>query len=183
MELPVFKYHRDPIQSGSIVESDRKCRSCLQARGYIYVGPVYSVEDLDDLICPWCIADGSAHLKFDAAFVDEAAFPDDVPAAVVEEVAWRTPGYNVWQSERWFVCCNDAVTFLEPVGIGELRQHYRELECNVLSNIIYDLNVSGRAATRMLESLNRDSGPTAYIFRCSRCGRYRTFVDGIFTVS
>jgi uncharacterized protein CbrC (UPF0167 family) len=72
------------------------------------------------------------------------------------------------------------MTFLEPAGIREIRERYRELEFGVLGNIIYDLQVSGGAATRMLESLHKDSGPTAYIFQCSHCGAYRTDVDGIF---
>src|SRR5262249_33660244 len=155
---------------------------CGEARGYIYTGPVYGEEELDDAICPWCIADGSANEKFEAVFVDEAALPDNVPSAVAEEIAWRTPGYNAWQYERWFSCCGDAMTFLEPVGSTELRERYRELEYSVLGNIIYDLHVSGGAATRMLESLKRDAGPTAYIFQCSLCGNYQTFVDGIFDV-
>jgi uncharacterized protein len=180
MNLPVFKYHRDPIQSGSIAESSSVCLCCAQSRGHIYCGPVYSEHDLDEKICPWCIADGSAHLKYDATFVDEAALPDDIPPSVIEEICWRTPGYNAWQAEQWFSCCQDAVTFIAPVGIAELRESYRELEFNVLGNILYDLQISGGAAKRTLESLNRDSGPTAYVFQCSSCGVYRTFVDGIF---
>ena len=35
----------------------------------------------------------------------------------------------------------------------------------------------------MLESLDKDSGPTAYIFQCSHCGTYRTYVDGILDVT
>ena len=182
MNLPAFKYHRDPIQSGSIVESNSICECCARSLGYIYCGPVYSEQDLDERICPWCIADGSAHLKFDATFVDEAVLPDDIPATVIEELCRRTPGYNAWQSERWFSCCQDAVTFIAPLGIVELRERYRELEFNILGNILYDLQISGGAAKRMLESLDRDSGPTAYLFQCSKCSAYRTFVDGIFDV-
>jgi len=180
MNLPVFKYHRDPVKSGSVEESKKSCRCCGEVRGYIYGGPVYAEADLADSICPWCIADGKAHDKFEATFVDEEAMPDGLPETVVEEVAWRTPGYNSWQSEQWFGCCNDAMTFLEPAGTRELRERYRELEFNVLSNIIHDLQVSGGAANRMLEKLDREHGPTAYVFQCSHCGSYRTFVDGIF---
>jgi uncharacterized protein CbrC (UPF0167 family) len=180
MNLPVFKYHRDPLQSGSVVTSNNECRCCGNRRGYIYAGPVYAVDDLEDSICPWCIADGSAHAKFDATFTDEEALPNELPDGVLAEIAWRSPGYNAWQSERWFSCCDDAMTFLEPVGIAELRERYREMESSVLGNIIYDLQISGGAAKRVLESLNKNSGPTAYVFQCSHCGVYRTFVDGIF---
>jgi uncharacterized protein len=181
MNLPIFKYHRDPIQSGSIVESKKACECCGEARGCIYTGPVYCEEDLDDAICPWCIADGSASRKFGATFVDEAALPDDLTEAVVEEVARRTPGYNAWQGERWFSCCKDAMTFLEPIGVRELRERYREQEYSVVGNVVYDLHMSGGAAIRILESLQRDSGPTAYVFQCSHCGNYQTFVDGVFS--
>jgi len=182
MNLPSFKYHREPIQSGSVEKSNERCRCCNELRGYIYVGPVYSDEDLADSICPWCIADGAAHRKFGATFIDEAALPDGLPESVIEEAAWRTPGYNAWQSERWFSCCNDAMTFLEPAGIQEIRASYRNLEFSVLGNILYGLHISGGAATRLLESLHKQSGPTAYIFQCSHCGQYQTFVDGIFNV-
>jgi uncharacterized protein CbrC (UPF0167 family) len=182
MNLPVFKYHRDPIQSGSVKQSTARCRCCGEARGYIYTGPVYSEHDLDDSICPWCIAEGTAHTKFDASFVDEAALPDELRENITQEVAWRTPGYNSWQSEQWFACCNDAMRFLEPAGIREIRERYRELESTVLGNIIYDLHISGGAATRMLGSLDKEQGPTAYIFQCIHCSGYRTFVDGILDV-
>jgi len=177
MNLPDFKYHRYPIQSGSGEESSASCECCGQARGYIYAGPVYSEEDLDDSICPWCISDGKAHAKFDASFVDEATLPDGLSEDIVHEVAWRTPGYSAWQAEQWFSCCNDAMTFLEPVGIQEIRERYRELEFNVLGNIIYELHVSGGPAHRLLETLDKQHGPTAYVFQCSHCNAYRTFVD------
>ena len=182
MKLPEFKYHRDPVRSASVEKSDTGCVCCAEVRGYIYTGPVYSEDNLEDSICPWCIADGTAHEKFGATFVDEAVLPDELSENIVQEVAWRTPGYNAWQAERWFACCNDAMMFLEPVGILELRERYREIEFNVLGNILYDLQISGGAARRMLESLNRSHGPTAYVFQCLHCGVYRSFVDGVFSV-
>ncbi len=182
MDLPVFKYHPDPIRSGSLVKSKKKCECCKKARGYIYTASAYSEDDLEEALCPWCIADGSAHTKFDATFIDEASFPDDIPAAVVEEIAHRTPGYSSWQSEQWFSCCRDAMAFLEPVGLAEIRERYPNLEADVLAGIINDLNLSGSAAKRMLGVLQRDAGPTAYVFQCLHCGAYKTFVDGIFDI-
>lgn len=180
MNLPAFKYHRSPIQSGSVVPSEKRCKCCGETRGCIYVAPVYSEANLEESICPWCISDGAAFKKFGATFIDEAALPDDLPESVVQELSQRTPGYDSWQSERWFACCGDAMTYLEPAGIREIRERYREVEFVILSSIIYDLHISGGASTRMLESLNRESGPTAYIFQCSHCGTYRAFVDGVF---
>jgi len=177
MILPAFRYHPDPLRSGSIVESGADCRCCRQGRGYIYTGPVYSEEDLEDAICPWCIADGSAHRMFDASFVDTEAFSEDTPESAMDEISLRTPGYYAWQGEQWPTCCGDATAFVTPAGIEEIRKHYGELEGSLLSHIIYELRISGGAATHMLGSLNRDMGPTAYLFRCLRCERYHFCVD------
>ena len=180
--LPAFKYHPDPICSGSVRESEDECRSCGTARGYIYTGPVYSEEDLEDALCPWCIADGSAHEKFDAEFVDCEAFDDDVPQEAMEEITRRTPGFNAWQSEQWFSCCGQAMAFVEPAGIKDIRQRYYELEGTLMTYIVQEMGISGGAARRMLESLDRDAGPTAYVFRCVSCSAIRAYIDGIFDI-
>jgi uncharacterized protein len=182
MELPSFRFHPDPIRSGSVFESDAKCRRCKKSRGYIYTGPVYSEEELDDSICPWCIADGSAHEKFDATFIDTEAFPDGISPEIIDEIACRTPGFSCWQNEQWLTCCGGAMAFLEPAGIQEIRQRYPRLDGNLMSYIVYELKISGGAAKRMLESLNRDSGPTAYVFQCRQCDVQNAFVDGIFSI-
>lgn len=177
MSLPVFKYHPDPLKSGSVAASDEACRCCGQARGYVYTGPVYSAEDLGEALCPWCIADGSAAEKLDAEFVDAACFPDDTPEAALEEITRRTPGYSAWQGEQWPACCGDAAAFLQPAGIEEIRRDYRELEGALMGHIVYELEISGGAATRLLGSLNRDKGPTVYLFRCLACAQYHFHID------
>ena len=177
VSLPTFRYHPDPLRSGSVVESKGACRSCGQRRGYIYAGPSYSEADLDDALCPWCIGDGSAHRTFDVTFVDSEAFGAEVPERAVEEIGQRTPGYHAWQGERWPACCGDATAFLTPAGIQEIREHYRELEGRVLGHIIYEVRISGGGATRLLEALSRDASPTAYLFRCLHCEEYRFHID------
>src|SRR5690242_9348045 len=120
--LPTFKYHPDPIGTGSVVESTVVCPCCGKARGYTYQGPVFSEHDnLDQCLCPWCIADGSAHEKFDADFTDPDGVGDygswdAVPQSVVQEVACRTPGFTGWQQERWWTHCGDAAAFLGLAG-------------------------------------------------------------------
>ena len=177
MNLPAFRYHPDPLGSGSIVESQEKCRCCNQKRGYICEAPVYAEEDLDGKLCPWCIADGAAFEKFDALFVDSEAFADGIPEAAMDEISQRTPGFSSWQTEQWPACCDDATAFLAPAGIKEVRENYRDVESGLLSHIIYEMKISGGAATRMLQSLNRDSGPTAYLFRCLHCEQYHFYID------
>ncbi|QOG23992.1 hypothetical protein FOM02_41000 [Bradyrhizobium sp. SEMIA] len=70
--LPSFKYHPDPVATGSVQKSDVQCICCGQARGYVYIGPVYAAEELCESLCPWCVADGSAHGKHGASFTDES---------------------------------------------------------------------------------------------------------------
>jgi uncharacterized protein len=176
MELPKFRYHPDPISSGSIIASDKPCQCCGKTRGYIYTGPVYSEEDLDDAICPWCIADGSAHTKFDASFVDTEAFDEDTPEDAVDEIVERTPGFNSFQSETWPSCCDDAAAFLTPAGIKELRSQ-QEMEGNVMGHIVHEMGISGGAAMRLLDSLRKDEGPTAYVFQCLHCHRHLFHID------
>jgi len=175
--LPEFRYHPDPLNTGSVITSNAECRCCGKRRGYIYTGPVYAEADLDEALCPWCIADGSAHRTFDAGFVDREAFPPDVPPSTTAEISERTPGYDTWQREEWPACCGDAAAFLGPAGIVDIRKNSPELEGSLLGHIIYNMGISGGAATRLLESLDREAGPTAYFFRCLGCGEYKFHID------
>src|ERR1017187_5056048 len=131
MTLPKFKYHPEPIDTGSVVKSEGECVCCKKSRGYIYTGPVYAEDELDDCICPWCIADGSAHERLDAEFHDAEGIPGgkffdapDVESSVIEEVCFRTPGFSGWQQEEWFTCCDDAAAFLGAIGYKELTQRW-----------------------------------------------------------
>jgi uncharacterized protein CbrC (UPF0167 family) len=111
--MPIFRYHPDPNRSGSVVESTAACNCCGQKRGFIYVGPVYAeADDLDEAICPWCIADGSAAAKFDAYFTNVGEIVGQVPQPVQEEVEKRTPGYITLQEGEWRACCGDAAAFI-----------------------------------------------------------------------
>ncbi|MBI3968714.1 MAG: CbrC family protein [Chloroflexi bacterium] len=112
MELPTFKYHPDPITTGAIVSSPATCLCCGQSRGYVYAGWPYCEAELDQQLCPWCIADGSAQERFGAKFIDDAIAVgegwDNVPAAARDEVVHRTPGIITWQGDQWYTCCGDA---------------------------------------------------------------------------
>ena len=177
MSLPAFKYHPDPLSSGSVVPSPGSCSCCGKARGHVYAGPVYADIELEDALCPWCIADGSAHRRFDALFVDSEAFPDGVPSSSVELISQQTPGFNAWQGEHWPACCGDATAFIGPFGITELRARDYRLESLLMPHIVHTMGVSGSAATRLLSSLNREHGPTAYLFRCLVCDADRFHID------
>jgi uncharacterized protein len=176
VSLPEFRYHPDPLASGSVVASEASCTCCGQARGYIYAGPVYAEDDLTAL-CPWCIADGSAHEKCDATFFDEESCDEDIPARIIEEICERTPGYATWQQGAWPVCCGDATAFVTPLGSAEIRAKHPSMEGLLMSYIVHDMLVSGGAATRLLNALHIDKGPTAYLFRCLHCEAPHFHID------
>jgi uncharacterized protein len=179
--LPTFRYHSDPIGTGSVEASGRTCIACGEAKGYIYVGPVYSEQDIQDIeesVCPWCIADGTAHSLFAAEFTDMAGIGrgegwDEVPVAVQEEVAYRTPGFNTWQGDAWFTHCGDAAAFLGPMGRDELETQGPA----AVEAIRAESGYEGDDWRDYYEGLERDGSPTAYLFRCLSCGAYGGFSD------
>ena len=176
--LPTFKYHPDPISTGSIERSTQTCLSCELARGFIYKGLPYAENELEDCICPWCIADGTAHQKFNAEFVDAGGIGgygawESVSDDIVAEVAFRTPGFTGWQQERWFTHCGDAGAFLGRVGHQELLEYGAEAIAAIKAEIGYE----GKDWEDYLESLDKDADPTAYLFRCLHCGAFGGYSD------
>src|SRR5215471_19277004 len=169
MDLPVFRYHPDPIASGSVVASGAECLCCNKRRGFIYTGPAYCEAELDGALCPWCIADGAAHETFGASFTDEALFPDGLPQEVIEEVAFRTPGFSGWQQEKWLACCGDAAAFVEAAGRAELRARHSRLHGVLMTYIVEEFGIAGSEAGGFLNLLAPDFRPTAYIFSCGDC--------------
>jgi uncharacterized protein CbrC (UPF0167 family) len=175
-ELPVFRYHPSPVRTGSVVQQPIRCVACNRDRGYAYVGPTYSVEEIDEgSLCPWCIADGSAATKFDAEFADGhslAGLADDV----VTVVTARTPGYSSWQQDVWQVHCDDACAFLDRVGRTELEQ----LPPEAMEAMVAALRDYGRTESereQFLSWLHRDGDLTGYLFQCLSCGVYLAHVD------
>jgi uncharacterized protein CbrC (UPF0167 family) len=111
--LPVFRYHPDPVTTEMVTATARVCRCCGEARGVVYAGRVHAAEDLEEQLCPWCIADGSAARAFGAEFTDVGTgVPPGVPPEVLDELATRTVGFAGWQQEHWMYHCNDAAAFL-----------------------------------------------------------------------
>jgi uncharacterized protein len=179
MALPVFKYHPDPVATGHVIESDTECACCGKVRGFIYTGPVYAVEEYNEQICPWCIADGSAHEKLDASFTDEDGIGgggmwDEVPEEIVQEVAFRTPGFCGWQQEQWWTHCGDAAQFLGRAGRKELLAFGPQ----AVTAIQESAGLSdGPEWEQFLSALDREGSPTAYVFRCTKCGELGGYQD------
>jgi uncharacterized protein len=176
--LPEFKYHPDPLASGAVEVSSAICIVCGRARGYIYTGPVYGEHELDEKICPWCIADGTAHQQFEAEFVDADCVGgygtwETVPITVVRELVERTPCFSGWQQERWFTCCGDAAAFIGRAGKMELQAAGEA----ALEAIRSEGGYEGRNWDEYLDVLDADGSPTAYLFRCLHCGKLGGYSD------
>jgi uncharacterized protein CbrC (UPF0167 family) len=179
MALPTFRYHPDPVATGHIANSDSVCACCGKARDFIYTGPVYALDEYDECICPWCIADGSAHEKLGASFTDEVGVGgygrwDQVPQDVIQEVAYRTPGFQGWQQERWWTHCGDAAQFIGRAGCRELIS----LGPQAIAAIQRSVGLGdGPQWDQFLHALDKDGSPTAYVFRCSKCGELGGYQD------
>lgn len=173
--LPTFRYHPDPVATGSVVQRDITCMCCGQPRDHAYVGPAYSDEELDPL-CPWCIADGSAAMQFDCEFTDvDSGVPDGVPQPVLHEIALRTPGFSGLEQERWLFCCNDAAAFHGAVGSEELAAHP-----DAVAAVRDECGRRGwdqAMIDRFLGALTRDGSPRAYLFECLHCGKALAYSD------
>ena len=155
------------------------CVCCGEQRGYIYVGPVFSVAELSGCICPWCIASGTAHDKFGAEFSDAAGVAgysetQVLPTTVIAEVAFRTPGFLGWQQEHWLACCGDAAAFVGRAGHQELEHQWPGAVPSIReeSGMIDDADWQS-----CLRALDKDGSPTAYVFQCLHCGRHFGYSD------
>jgi uncharacterized protein CbrC (UPF0167 family) len=177
MKLPDFKYHPDPLTTGSIVPSIEACPVCGRSRGFAYDAIPYGPNELQ-LICPWCIADGSAHEKFGVEFIDTEGVGGygqwtRVPNEVVAEVAFRTPGFAGWQQERWYTHCGDAAEFLGPMGKEDLEKMGPE----AIEVVRVESGQQGADWEHYFSRLDRTSTATAYLFRCLHCGQLGGYSD------
>jgi uncharacterized protein len=171
--FPHFRYHPDPIGNGLITVSATVCVCCNRARGYIYRGPVYAVQELNEQLCPWCIASGAAATKFGATFTDEESLlaNGDLGPGTVEEITKRTPGYIGWQQETWLTHCNDACAYDGFPTNAELDGDLSE----AVATLVDDLGISSRDWQMMRKAyvpgVFQPQGHVGlYKFICLRCG-------------
>jgi len=174
VDVPVFRYHPDPVATGSAIRTDEACGLCGVRRGIRYDGPVYG--DQPEALCLHCIQSGEAARRLGvpgvgpAMFSDAVDVPDEVPAGVVDEVVQRTPGFHAWQEGHWLYHCGDAAAFLGLAGFAELAPYPDAVACRRY----------GWAEERVgdfLARLDKRGEPTAYLFRCLHCGRHLAYWD------
>lgn len=173
--LPPFRYHPDPVGTGSVEPSPAACAVCGRERGFTYTGPVYAAGSPRGKICPWCIADGSAAERFGACFTDAQGAPGDVPMRALDEITRRTPGFSAWQQDHWLYHCGDGCAFLGAAGRRELDPYPDAIEM-----LLQETGQSGWTAEDSQAYVNRltaSGQPTAYLFRCLHCGTHLAFSD------
>lgn len=163
MLLPSFRYHPDPLATGSVVPSDALCDCCGRRCGFAYAGPVFAVTDPAGALCPWCLADGSAAERYEAQFTEVEG---PVPMDVRLEVDRRTPGFHGWQQERWLTHCGDAAAFLGRAGAADVKRRPDALA-----------DLTAEYGEEFCAALDADGQPTAYLFVCLHCDRHLAYAD------
>lgn len=176
--LPYFKYHTDPLKTGSIEKRETICPVCNEKREYVYVGPFYSRSEVED-ICPWCIANGKAADKYDGTFQDHGEVegitinPDTHGNEVIEELIKRTPGYYGIQQEKWLSHCNEPCNYLGQVGWKEIR----EMGIDVEEDIEIEAKKYRLSKEEFCKGLINKGFMQGYLFQCIHCGKYRLTSD------
>ncbi len=176
----MFRYHPDPIATGSAERAEHVCHVCGQHREVRYTGPIYGRRA--ENLCLDCIhsgeasralgivataLDGTHTLDQPGEFSDAVDVPDDVPDEIVIEITRRTPGFTGWQQESWLYHCADGAAFLGPAGYRDLEPHPDALD--MIRADLHRLNWAEREAEEFVRRLDRTGEPTAYLFRCLHC--------------
>ena len=171
--LPRFRYHPDPIASRVLEPSARACPCCGGKRGWLYVGPLYTVEEMDE-VCPWCIADGEAHARFDIEFGEEVALESGAGPEAVDELLHRTPWHFVAQQEPWPVHCGDFCALVGKLEPDQFRALRDELE----PDLTFIQKRLGLEREDLERYLRMEASPLyAHLFRCLACATLRVSAD------
>ena len=169
-DLPFFKYHPDPLETGSFEEGEEKICPCCGNKSKVYYSSFpYCSEDVE-YICPTCISNGEAARKFDAEFVQNAEWHGEPDMEKDDELFHRTPGYMSWQGEYWLSCCDDYCAYMGTVGTRELKA------MNIADEVIAEYVQRG-AFEDIEEYLVKDGPMCGYLFKCLHCGKYHLWVD------
>ncbi len=173
--LPFFRYHPDPLETGAFSWTDSavSCDCCGKSVQVYYDGPFYSVENINYL-CPECISNGKAALKYDGEFQDEYSLEDGVDSEEkLDELIHRTPGYSGWQQEYWRTHCNDYCAFIGYVGYRELK--HMKLVDEILEDPV--LNQQYAEPEELLKTVVNGGSVQGYLFQCLHCKKHLLWMD------
>ena len=162
------------MATGVIEPGNQTCVCCGEACGYVYDGPVYTAEDLQGHICPWCIADGSAASKYDATYSDARPLAmAGLAESIIDEVTRRTPGYISWQQDHWLTCCDDACEFRGDAT----RQDLQTFDGGGLKQVLIANEIAPEEWETIVKQYRPAGDPAVYKFICRHCQRTKFSVD------
>ena len=184
--LPKFQYHPDPIGSGAFKqEGTRTCYCCGKETGIWYDGPFLLSDDPDNedfelpddcVLCPQCIADGSAAEKSHIYFNDDPRYRilgDRVTdPEKLAEWKYRTPNFYTWNTDFWFTHCGDFCAYISNVGWDEIVQMGIEQQVQET----YQEERFG-AFDDLQHCMGKNCSIEGHLFRCLHCGKYFLSVD------
>lgn len=174
-KLPFFKYHPNPLETEAFLQADSPvvCDCCGNPTRIYYEGPFYAVEDIH-FLCPECISNGKASLKYDGEFQDTGSLDSGVDSPdKLDELIHRTPGYHGWQQEHWRMHCGDYCAFVGYVGYRELKQ--MGIVDEILQDSVWDM--WGAKPEEVLKDLVNGGSVQGYLFQCLHCGKYLLWAD------
>jgi uncharacterized protein CbrC (UPF0167 family) len=165
--LPTFRYYRDPVGDGTIQPSPEVCDACSRARGFLVTSTVHGADVPADVsLCPWCVADGTAHDRFGASYneVDPGA-----GAEATAEAETRTPGFATWQDWEWPTHCGDVAVYVGQPTAAQMRANPEALAALRADLAQWEWGRDPQALEDFVDALGTGS-PAAYLFECPRCG-------------
>ncbi len=93
---------------------------------------------------------------------------------MITTVFERTPGITGRQQERWQFHCSTAAVFLGPVGATDL-QRWPQAAAAIRTALPQEWPTN--MVEEFMDSLDRHSQRTGYLFSCRVCHTYRGYVD------
>jgi uncharacterized protein CbrC (UPF0167 family) len=171
--LPHFTYHPDPVSTGAVVPTEEECECCGRAQSWKTAKSIYSADEVE-CICPWCVADGTAAVKFEGDFNDAHPLNSArLAPEIVEEVSKRTPSYQSWQQETWLICCNDACEFHGDAS----RESLLALDLKGLEQLSKETRFSLQQLAEILKLYQPKGSPSFYRFVCRHCSKVHHHAD------
>ena len=178
LELPQFKYFKDPCGYGCIVPSNKVCQCCQKSRGYIYQGNFYTLNQASEF-CPWCIHSGHAATKFDGSFHD-CVIDDNLvlDKENVDIVYTKTPGFSTWQAFKWPVRDGDICRFIGDIDWQEIQTLPQKTIEEFIDRVksIYSIK-SDLELQKFLTSISRAGEHAGYLFQTITSGDYVIYED------
>ena len=179
MDLPHFPLFPHPENEGIFEPTEFDCDICKKCRGVRYIagflGAPVGVDSEEMVVCPWCIADGSAGaqgLTFNDAEIYGLS-KAQMTAADKELVEQRTPGFVTWQQNHWLMCCGRACIYLREADTGDLQGKWAA----AVPSMFEDDDLPQDHKDEIVRTIARGRGPCAYVFECQVCHSLKAFWD------